>query len=268
MAKDGSLKDQVALVTGGSSGIGAAICLAFARQGARVGINFRSKKEEAEALVQKIARAGGEAVALKADISDEAQVADLYRRLLKKFGRVDILVANAGIQRDSAITTMTTQQWNEVLGTNLGGVFLCAREAIRSFLAQGHSPVSRATGKIVCISSVHDRIPWAGHANYAASKGGVGMLMRTLAQEVAAQKIRVNAISPGAIRTAINEKEWKNPKSRKQMLKLIPYGRIGDADDVAKGAVWLASDDSDYVTGATLYIDGGMSLYPGFIGNG
>lgn len=268
MAGNECLKGQAALVTGGNSGIGAAICIAFARHGARVGVNFRSNKEAADQLVERIARDGGKAIALEADIADEAQVAGMYERFLREFGRIDILAANAGIQRDAPVTKMTMEEWNQVLATNLGGAFLCAREAIRHFLAQERSPLSKAAGKIVFTSSVHDRIPWAGHANYAASKGGLGMLMRTLAQEVAARKIRVNAISPGAIRTPINEEEWKDPESRRKLLELIPYGRIGEPEDVAKAAVWLACDDSDYVTGATLYVDGGMSLYPAFRGNG
>lgn len=174
MAYEGVLKGQRALVTGGSSGIGADICLAFARAGAQV----------------------------------------------------------------------------------------------RLYLAQGLSPASRARGKIICMSSVHERIPWAGHANYAASKGGMQMFMQTLAQEVARHGIRVNAVAPGAIKTPINEKEWKDARSRRKLLALIPYGRQGEPEDVARAAAWLASDESDYMTGATLYIDGGMSLYPAFVGNG
>jgi glucose 1-dehydrogenase len=268
MAKKGVLEGQAALVTGGSSGIGAGICLAFAREGAKVGVNFHSDKDEADALVAKIERAGGEAVALKADISDEAQVAELYKRFVKRFGRVDIAVANAGIQKDASLTNMTMAQWNQVLGTNLGGVFLCAREAVRRFLEQGESPLSKARGKVICMSSVHDRIPWAGHVNYAASKGGIAMLMQSIAQEVAVHRIRVNAISPGAIKTPINKDAWSTPKARKKLLELIPYGRIGEPDDVAQAAVWLCSDAADYVTGTTLYVDGGMCLYPGFADNG
>ena len=268
MAKGGMLGGQAALVTGGNSGIGAGICLAYAREGARVGINFRSNKESADELVARIERAGGEAIALKADISDEEQVAGLFKRFLKRFERLDILVANAGIQKDAPLANMTMEQWNQVIGTNLGGVFLCAREAVRQFLAQGESPVSKARGKIICMSSVHDRIPWAGHVNYAASKGGVMLMMKSLAQEVASKRIRVNSIAPGAIKTPINHDAWATPEAERKLLELIPYGRVGVVEDVANAAVWLASDASDYVTGTSLFVDGGMTLYPGFEDNG
>jgi glucose 1-dehydrogenase len=147
---------------------------------------------------------------------------------------------------------------------NLTGQFLCAREAIKHFLEQGLSPVSKAQGKIICMSSVHEVIPWAGHVNYAASKGGIMLMMKSLAQEVAEKKIRVNGIAPGAIKTDINKEVWSDPKKAEELLRLIPYGRIGEPDDVAKAVVWLASDEADYVTGATLFVDGGMTLYPAF----
>ena len=264
----GVLGGQAALVTGGSSGIGAGIAIAFAEAGAKVGINYRSDGEAARELVARIEAAGGEAIALKADVSSERQVARMYERFVERFGRLDIAVANAGVQKDAPVAAMTMEQWNGVIDTNLGGVFLCAREAVRRFLAQRKSPLSKTRGKIICMSSVHDRIPWAGHVNYAASKGGISLLMQTIAQEVAPRRIRVNAIAPGAIRTPINQDAWKTPKARRKLLELIPYGRIGEPEDVAEAAVWLASDASDYVTGTTLYVDGGMCLYPAFAGNG
>jgi glucose 1-dehydrogenase len=164
---------------------------------------------------------------------------------------------------------MTLEQWNAVISTNLTGQFLCAREAAREFKRRGVQPErSKAAGKIICMSSVHEVIPWAGHVNYAASKGGVKMLMQSMAQELAPLKIRVNSLAPGAIKTRINKDAWDTPEDEKKLLELIPYGRIGEADDIGKAAVWLASDESDYVTGTTMFIDGGMTLYPGFADNG
>lgn len=264
------LRGQKALVTGASSGIGAAIAQAFARAGAAVGVNYHSHPQPAEVLVEDIRRCGGEALALKADVADEEQVGAMFRSFVDTFGRLDILVANSGIQRDAPAVDMTLEQWRDVIDTNLTGQFLCAREAARYFLRQGLPPaeISRAAGKIICMSSVHDRIPWAGHVNYAASKGGVTLMMKSLAQELAARRIRVNAISPGAIRTPINRTAWETDAALIELLALIPYGRIGEPQDIAKAAVWLASDDSDYVVGTTLYVDGGMTLYPAFRDNG
>lgn len=263
-----SLHGQVALVTGGSSGLGAAAASALAEAGAAVVINYHSHAESAEKLAAQIVADGGRAMAVGADISQEDQVENLFAQTLEHFGALDILLANSGLQKDAPITEMTLADWNTVLATNLTGQFLCARSALRQFIAQGLRPdVSRAMGKIIHMSSVHQTIPWAGHANYAASKGGVDLLMRTIAQEVGELKIRVNSIAPGAIRTAINAEETEGAAEQK-LLKLIPYGRVGDAEDVANAVVWLASDLSDYVHGTSLVIDGGMSLYPEFRGNG
>jgi glucose 1-dehydrogenase len=259
------LEGQTALVTGGSSGIGARIAVALAAAGARVGVNYAHTKEGAETVVREIVAAGGEAVALRADVSQEDQVRAMFDALFDGYGTIDILVSNAGIQQDAAFVDMSLEQWNAVLGVNLTGAFLCAREAAKAFLRRGLVPQrSRALGKIIFISSVHEVIPWAGHANYATAKGGLMMLMKTVAQELAPQRIRVNSIAPGAIKTRINEAVWSDSEGAASMLKLIPYGRIGEADDVAPVAVWLASDASDYVTGTTIFVDGGMLLYPGF----
>lgn len=259
-----SLSGQVALVTGASSGIGAATAVALAEAGAKVGVNFRSDADGAAHTCERIRRAGGHCIVLKADVSDESQVKVLFDKLISSFGRLDILVANAGIQQDASITEMTADQWRRVLDVNLTGQFLCARAAIQVFTGQEQAAFTRARGKIICMSSVHEVIPWAGHVNYAASKGGVMLMMKSIAQEVAGLKIRVNSIAPGAIATAINAAVWSDPKQREELLKLIPYGRIGEPEDVAKAAVWLASDESDYVTGTTLFVDGGMTLYPAF----
>jgi glucose 1-dehydrogenase len=265
---NGLLREQTAIVTGASSGIGAAIAKAFAQAGAKVGINYRRDRDVVDSMVADIREQGGDAVALKADVSQESDVRRMITGLVGAFGRLDILVANAGVQQDAPAVDMTLQQWKTVIDVNLTGQFLCAREAIKQFLQQELSPVSKAGGKIICISSVHEVIPWAGHVNYAASKGGVMLMMKSLAQEFAEKKIRINSIAPGAIRTKINEAVWSDPDKAKELRNLIPYGRIGEPEDVAKAAVWLASDEADYVTGTTLFVDGGMTLYPEFRAGG
>jgi glucose 1-dehydrogenase len=263
-----SLKGQVAIVTGASSGLGAGAAKGLAASGAAVVINYHSQPEPAQKLAQEIIDAGGQAIAIGADVSNEQDVERLFAETLDAFGRLDILVANSGLQKDAAFADITLEDWNTVINVNLTGQFLCARAAVRQFAKQDIRPeVSRALGKIIHMSSVHQVIPWAGHVNYAASKGGVDLLMRSIAQEVGEQRIRVNSIAPGAIRTAINTKATSGD-AEKKLLELIPYGRVGEADDVANAIVWLASDASDYVHGTTLFIDGGMSLYPEFRNNG
>jgi glucose 1-dehydrogenase len=263
-----SLEQQVALVTGASSGLGAGAARALAAAGAAVVVNYNSQAEPAEKLAEEIIAAGGRAIAIGADVSSEEDVERLFAQTLEHFGHLDILLANSGLQKDASILEMTLDDWSKVINVNLTGQFLCARAALRQFISQGMRPgVSRALGKIIHMSSVHQLIPWAGHANYAASKGGIDLLMRSIAQEVGEQRIRVNSIAPGAIRTAINKDAMAGDKEEK-LLKLIPYGRVGDAEDVANAVVWLASDLSDYVHGTTLFVDGGMSLYPEFRDNG
>jgi glucose 1-dehydrogenase len=232
-------------------------------------VNYVAAPDQADAVVGEIREAGVKAYAHKADVSQEEQVQAMFDRMFDIFGTVDIVVANAGLQRDAPLEKMTLKDWNTVLGVNLTGQFLCAREAVREFKRRGVRPeVSCAAGKIICMSSVHDRIPWAGHVNYAASKGGVMLMMQSIAQEVAPYRIRVNSVSPGAIRTPINRAAWESPEAYADLMKLIPYKRIGEPEDIARVAVWLASDEADYVTGATMYVDGGMTLYPGFAAGG
>ncbi|MEC4571248.1 SDR family oxidoreductase [Streptomyces virginiae] len=263
------LKGQKALVTGANSGIGKATAIGLGRAGADVVVNYVADREAAEEVVREITSFGVRAAAYEADVSQEDQVVAMVDRMVREFGTIDIMVANAGLQRDSAFTEMTLAQWQKVLDVNLTGQFLCAREATKEFVRRGVVPeVSRAAGKIICMSSVHQIIPWAGHVNYASSKGGVQMMMETLAQELAPQKIRVNAVAPGAIRTPINRGAWETEQAREDLLKLIPYGRIGDPDDIAHAVVALASDLMDYVVGTTLYVDGGMTLFPGFATGG
>ncbi len=264
-----SLEGQTALVTGANSGIGEAVARALAAAGAGVTVNYHSRPEDAERVVHDIQAAGGEAIAVQADVGNEDEVRAMFAQALDRFGTLDILVNNAGLQRDAAFVDMTLEDWNTVLNANLTGAFLCAREAAREFIRRGvRGEVSRAAGKILFVSSVHEVIPWAEHANYAASKGGMMLLMKSIAQELAPQKIRVNSIAPGAIRTNINRDAWDTPEDEQKLLQLIPYGRIGVPEDVARVAVWLASDDADYVHGASLYVDGGMTLYPAFAGGG
>ncbi|MGV3539413.1 MAG: SDR family oxidoreductase [Rufibacter sp.] len=259
------LAGQVAVVTGASSGIGQGIAIRMAKEGAKVVINYHSDEEGAQETLKQVEAARGTAIIHAADVSKEEEVAILFAAAKQAFGTVDILVNNAGIQKDASFLEMTLQEWQKVIDTNLTGPFLCARAAAKEFVARGvKNEVSVATGKIIFISSVHDIIPWGGHVNYATSKGGVAMMMKTLAQELAEKKIRVNSISPGAIKTDINRSEWESKEGEEKMLSQIPYGRIGEPDDIARVAAWLASDEADYMTGATLYVDGGMTLYPSF----
>ena len=264
-----SLKSQPALVTGANSGIGYAVAKALAAAGAPVVVNYVVDPPSAERVVDEIRSAGGEAMAIRADVSKEDEVQEMFRKMFDAYGTIHILVNNAGLQRDARFVDMTLHDWEFVLSVNLTGQFLCAREAAREFLRRGPAPeVSCATGKIICMSSVHEFIPWAGHVNYAASKGGVMLLMKSLAQELAPHRIRVNSLCPGAIRTPINVSAWSTPEALSQLLTLIPYGRIGEPEDIGRAAVWLASDASDYINGTSLYIDGGMTLFPGFSTNG
>jgi glucose 1-dehydrogenase len=263
------LVGQRALVTGASSGLGRAIALALGEAGADVAVNYSSAEGPALEVVATLRGMGRRAFACKADVADETSVQALFQRVREEFGSLDILVNNAGLQKDAALHDMSLAQWQRVIDVNLTGQFLCAREAIREFRRRGMRPaVSRALGKILCVSSVHEVIPWAGHVNYAASKGGVMLMMKSIAQEYAAEHIRVNSVAPGAIRTPINRDAWETAEAYQSLMRLVPYQRIGEPDDLARAAVWLVSDEADYVTGTTLYVDGGMTLYPGFEAGG
>jgi glucose 1-dehydrogenase len=264
------LEGQKALVTGASKGLGAAVAVGLGRAGADVLINYFSDEKGARDTAAQIDKTGSRALLFKADVASEDDVRSMYCHMLESFGRIDILIANSGIQLNAPVDEMTLHQWQRVIDINLTGQFLCAREAVRCFKRQGvNKEISYSAGKIIHMSSVHDVIPWEGHVNYAAAKGGIILLMKSIAQEVAHQRIRVNALSPGAIRTPMNVKKLTSPEIYDdQLLRLIPYKRIGEPEDVARAAVWLASDESDYVNGTTIYIDGGMTLYPGFIGGG
>ncbi|MFE9813253.1 SDR family oxidoreductase [Streptomyces sp. NPDC005548] len=263
------LRGQRALVTGANSGIGLATAVALGRAGADVVVNYVVDADAAEKVVEQIKGFGVRSYAHKADVSDEDQVVGMVDRMVNDFGTIDIMVANAGLQRDASVTEMTLAHWQKVIDVNLTGQFLCAREAAKEFTRRGVvSEVSRSAGKIICMSSVHQIVPWSGHVNYASSKGGVGMLMQTLAQELAPKHIRVNAVAPGAIRTPINKDAWDTSQAEAELLKLIPYGRVGDPEDIGNAVVAVASDLLDYVVGTTLYVDGGMTLFPGFATGG
>ena len=263
------LRGQKALVTGGSSGIGKAVALALGEAGADVVVNYRSGEEQANEVAEKIKSFGPQAYAHQADVSREDQIMKMLQRMFQDFGTIDILINNAGLQKDAPFDEMSLEQWNQVISVNLTGQFLCAREAVREFKRRGVvKGVSCSAGKIICISSVHEIIPWAGHVNYAASKGGVMLMMKSIAQEVAPYRIRVNSIAPGAIRTPINRQAWETPEAYAKLMELVPYKRIGEPEDIGRAAVWLASDYADYVNGVSLVVDGGMTLYPGFAAGG
>lgn len=263
------LEGQPALVTGANSGIGKAVALGLAASGADVVVNYVSHAEAAEEVAHRIEEIGQRAIAIKADVSKEEDVTAMFAKAIAHFGTLHVVVSNAGLQRDAPLDEMTLEQWNTVIGVNLTGQFLCTREAAREFKRRGVvEDTSVAAGKILCMSSVHQEIPWSGHANYAASKGGVMMMMKSIAQELAPHRIRVNSIAPGAIRTPINTAAWDTPQAYRDLMTLIPYKRIGEPDDVARAAAWLVSDAADYITGTTLFIDGGMTLYPGFATGG
>jgi len=266
------LKDKVALVTGASSGIGKAIAKELAADGAKIMVNYLSKEEEADEVLKSIRSMGAEAEKFRADISVEEQVVAMFKKVVERFGRLDILINNAGRQKDSAFTEMTLDDWHAVIDVDLTGHFLCAREASKIFIEQGKE---KGKGKedalhssIVFITSVHQNIPWAKRANYNAAKAGAAMLMKTIAQELAPHKIRANAIAPGAVKTAINIENFEDPDEKQKIMRKIPYGRAGKVEDIARAASWLASDEADYITGETIFVDGGMELYADFAHGG
>ncbi|NJN28722.1 MAG: SDR family oxidoreductase [Cyclobacteriaceae bacterium] len=265
------LAGQTCIVTGANSGIGASVARSIGRDGANVVVNYITHAEAAEEIAHQISEDNlcGEAIAIRYDVSKEDQVISMFRQTINHFGTVDICIPNAGLQKDASLHEMTMQDWQLVLDVNLTGQFLCARESIREFLKRGMRPeISKSLGKIIHMSSVHQIIPWAGHANYAASKGAIVMLMESICQEYASQKVRCNSIAPGAIQTPINRPAWETPEALHKLNKLIPYKRIGIPEDIGSAAVWLASDESEYINGTTIFVDGGMTCYPGFTENG
>ena len=265
------LKNQTAIVTGSSTGIGASVALALGRDGANVVVNYNSSEKVAKEVADQINADDtcGEAIIFQCDVSKEDDVKAMFKKTIEKFGTVDILVANSGLQKDAALHEMTLKDWQLVIDVNLTGQFLCAREAIKEFMRRGmREGVSKSLGKIIHMSSVHQIVPWAGHANYAASKGAINMLMESICQEYAPLKVRCNSIAPGFIKTDINKDAWDSENATDKLFKLIPYKRLGVPEDVGSTAAWLASDESEYINGTTLFVDGGMTCYPGFTTNG
>ena len=263
------LEGQPAIVTGANSGIGEAVAIGLARAGCDVAVNYVTHPETAEEVAHKIEGYGRKAMVVKADVSREDEVEAMFKTVIGQFGTLHVSVSNAGLQKDSAFLEMTLAEWETVIGVNLTGQFLCQRAAAREFLRRGVvEDVSVAAGKMICMSSVHQAIPWAGHVNYASSKGGIKLLMESMAQELAPHRVRVNGIAPGAIRTPINTAAWSTDEAYTELMTLVPYKRIGEPDDIAQAAAWLVSDHADYVTGTTLFVDGGMTLYPGFAQGG
>lgn len=257
------LEGKVAFVTGASGGIGKSVAVRLGREGAAVGVNHLSEtdREGAEKAVREITDSGGAATAIQGDVSKESDAARMVREVVEEFGRPDILVNNAGIENERPFLEMSLEDWESVVSVNLTGAFLMCREAMRVMVESGG-------GVVINMSSVHQRIPWPHFAHYAAAKGGLKMLTETLALEFAKRKIRVNAVAPGAMATPINRKKLDDPEQRAAVEKLVPWGRWGEPEEVAACVAFLASEEASYVTGATLFVDGGMSLYPAFEGGG
>lgn len=256
MFKD--LEGKVVVVTGASSGLGRAIAKRFGQEKAKVVINYYKNAEKSDELISEIKEAGGEAVKIQGDVSKEDDVKKIIQFAIDTYGTLDVMVNNAGIQNEVPSEELSLEDWNKVISTNLTGIFVGSREAIAYMLKHD------IKGSIINMSSVHQIIPWPHFAHYAASKGGIKMLSETLALEFAPHGIRVNCLAPGAINTPINKEKFSDPEAKKEVLKMIPLNKIGEPEEVAAAAVWLASKEASYVTGTTLYIDGGMTNYPSF----
>ncbi|QSF46637.1 glucose-1-dehydrogenase [Paenibacillus tianjinensis] len=254
------LEGRTVVITGASTGLGRAIAQRFGREKANVVINYFSKEESVESLIQEITEYGGHAVSLKGDVSKETDIRELICLAHDSFGSVDIMINNAGIENEVHSEDMTLENWRRVLDVNLTGAFLGCRESIGYMLNHG------IKGRIINISSVHEQIPWPHFVHYATSKGGIKLMMETLALEFAPKGIRINNIAPGAIETPINAVKLADPDARAALEKMVPLGYIGKPDEIAAVAAWLSSDESSYVTGVTIFADGGMTKYPSFQG--
>lgn len=254
------LAGKVAVITGGSKGIGDAIAERFGQEGMKVVINYNSDKAGADQAVAQIEKAGGQGVAVQADISTEAGVQKLLDAATENFDGLDVWINNAGMENQHPTDELSLKDWQRVIDVNLTGVFLGSKAALNYFLKNNKK------GNIINMSSVHEQIPWPTFAHYAASKGGVKLFTETIAMEYAARGIRVNAIGPGAINTPINAAKFADPEQLATTTSMIPMKRVGDPAEVAAAAAWLASDESSYVTGITMFVDGGMTLYPAFQG--
>jgi NAD(P)-dependent dehydrogenase (short-subunit alcohol dehydrogenase family) len=259
---DLKLTGKRVLVTGGNSGLGAAIARAFAAEHARVAINYLVHPEISQQMVTELRASAVDVLALQADVSQVADVSAMYQKIDAAWGGIDVLINNAGIDGPRALSwEADPEAWNRVLQINLVGAFLCAREAMKRMVAS-------KSGVIIHTSSVHEQIAWSGYSAYCASKAGLSMMSKTMAQEGGPFGVRVLCIAPGAIRTAINADVWKDPAGAEDLLSKIALGRVGEVQDIAGVAVMLASDAASYVTGTTVSIDGGMSDYPAFAHGG
>jgi glucose 1-dehydrogenase len=257
-AKERFLEGRRALVTGGDSGIGQGVCYELAARGAAVAINYVGASDEAQRMAAEIGAAGGKALPVAMDVASESDVQRAFAQVREAFGGIDLLVNNAGIEHEYLLVDMPFDAWRKVIDVNLTGAFLCAREAARTMLAQG------ARGTIVNMSSVHEQIPWERFSHYCASKGGMRLFTQSIAKELAPHGIRVVNVAPGAVDTPINKSVLEDPEASAKVLEEIPLGRWGHVRDIAGAVAWLASDNAGYVTGATLFVDGGMTLYPRF----
>lgn len=259
------LKAKNVLVTGATSGIGQVIAVRFAQEGANVALNYRQSPKDVEDTQELIDQAcsqvrscGGRELPVQADVSQEAEVTQMVATVVEAFGSLDILINNAGIQKEAAAHSVEIQDFDQVINVNLKGAYLCAREAIKHFLFQNSG------GVIINISSVHEIIPRPQYVSYSVSKGGMGNLTKTLALEYANQKIRVNGVGPGATITPINEAWIHDPEEKAKVERHIPMGRAGTSEEIAAAVTFLASDEATYITGQTLFVDGGLTLYPDF----
>lgn len=252
------LEGKVIVITGASTGLGRAMALRFGEEKAKVIVNFRSDENEANAVVEGVKKAGGDAIAVKGDVTVEEDVINLVQTAVNKFGTLDVMINNAGIENPVASHEMPLSDWNRVINTNLTGAFLGSREAIKYFVEND------IKGSVINMSSVHEMIPWPLFVHYAASKGGIKLMTQTLALEYAPKGIRINNIGPGAINTPINAEKFADPVKRADVESMVPMGYIGKPEEIAAVAAWLASSQASYVTGITLFADGGMTLYPEF----
>jgi NAD(P)-dependent dehydrogenase (short-subunit alcohol dehydrogenase family) len=256
------LDGKRALVTGGNSGIGAAIALVLADAGAKVAINYVAHPEATEGLIHAIKQKHGEAISIQADVSDPKAVENMFAQFDAAWGGIDILINNAGIDGARAMGwDADIAAWRKVIEINLFGAFYCAREALKRMVPQ-------KSGVVLSTTSVHEEIAWSGYSAYTASKAAISMLTKTLAQEAAPHGVRVLTVAPGAIKTSINRPVWSDPKSLQDLLEKIPLNRIGEPDEIARMVVVLVSDIASYVTGRTIFVDGGMTDYPDFAHGG
>src|SRR3954447_25170882 len=253
------LAGRRALVTGATTGIGRGTAFELAAHGAAVAVDYRGKEDDASEMVATIERAGGRAIAVQMDITQEDEVSRGFAQAREAFGGLDLVVNNAGVEAPYELVDMPLDEWNRVISVNLTGVFLASREAARIMRADD------LPGTIVMVSSVHEQIPWKKFSHYCASKGGVKLFAQSIARELAPHGIRVVSIAPGAIETPINRDVLDDPEQKREVLEEIPLGRWGTVGDIAQAIAWVASEQAAYVTGTTLFVDGGMTLYPKFV---